>query len=351
MEINNMKAFAGLVDPDIAVSVSDVAKTATENVVKAKCAVGRCSCVYGLPSKIGFKADTLGEKEKTFFAGNVTGGKVAFLPPEVGKHLQRLEDKARNLVRNAAVCEDYIPVASYEPLCNAFAEVKAQYLAERDNVLAMWDALVADYKDGVKALLASATGLTPSEEVALYSALVSALPTKEVYAKSFYMKLSITAFPAIDPPEGLDQSLAAAVADGAKNELYSFALQAIETLVGKAWAMLCSAAHGYIKEERVHTRTLTGLANASVELGVKNVFGNELVSKLKTKLDVISREADEDVREEAVEDAILDVWEYAKDTGISLSMKESPWTAKDLDTMLSNRSWFQKNQMKVAGMA
>lgn len=348
MNKEKMTQLGQMIDPSITVNEKEFARYTMANVFCATPHIGRDRGTYSLPKNLGLKTEDFDEKSSAFFAGHVTGGHVSFIPDEAERRLDTLEAQLRNAVKSAAICDSYIPVASYEALCKRFAETKAAYLAERDRLIDDWDSLVDDFKDGVAKIIASAVGLTPDQQGRLYDSLVRAVPTKERFRSSFYMSLDITAFPAEQPPEGLDEALTAAIASGTQNQLYGFALQAIEACVGKAWSILSSAATGYINDARVHPRTMTSIATTSVELGVKNVFNNRLLTELKYKLDRIAKEVDSDKRQEIVEESMLDIYSYAKETGISLSMKSCPWKEQELYDMLETRNWVEQQQLRFA---
>jgi len=349
MKQDEMQKLGQLIDPSISVGTKEFAQFTATNVFVATPHIGRDRGVYALPKNLGFESSSMDDEGTAFLADRVSAGNVCLVPKDAARKLETLEAQLRNAVKSAAICDSYIPVASYEALCRRFAEIKSAYLLERDRLIAEWDILVQDFESGAKSLLSAATALTPQERVQTLGALMNGLPTKEKFKSSFYMSLDITAFPAAEPPEGLDASLSAAIASGTENQLYSFALQSIEALLGKAWSLLTTAANSYIRDERVHPRTLMSMATLAVDFGVKNVFGNKVISSLKGTLDRIAKDENIDRRQASVEDAILDVWEYCHEVGISLDVNISPWSPKELDDMLSTRAWVEQNQMKIAG--
>jgi hypothetical protein len=345
--------FAG---PGISVRQEDLSRLTQEKIVQVKVSVGRQTGKISLPVKqVGMNLDMLGDDAKAFYADRMAGSTIQFIPSEYNKKLETLEARLRNTVKSMAILDNYVPAVAFPSLKARFAQIETDYLAARDGILALWDAFTAEFRDGITEMMKGFT-LSPNEQVAFKDALMKAVPKKQEYADSFYMKLEVTVFPAYAAPEGLDSSLVAAIDESTRNNLYGFALQAIETSIGNAFALTCRFWDAFSKQSYVSGRTVDSMTRLVSDLGYKNVFQNELLTSLRGKLDKVVREQDALERQELVEEVLLDIWEYAAEHGIQLDTSclpqaatgnEAKLTPKDLDQEVRIRASARKQQIKL----
>ncbi len=326
-----------LLGDNISAKTENLAEYTAKNTVRVRAHVGRNRGIVPLPEKqLGMKPGKLGQNGQAFYAGHMQAGRLCLIPQADEQRLGRLEARLRCAIKGSEVFEGLIPVARYASLKTEFEEIRKDYFDARDDVLARWDSLVAEFKLGCKEMLDGVRMQKRNREL-LYKSIVASIPSKGEYERSFSMSLEVTAFPASGVPDGLDESIAADVESSWKGTVVSTALKAIETTVGEGFAMLGKAASAYAERGSIGGKTLDAMERYSQDMVWKNVFQNTALTACANKCGVIANTMGADAKESLVEEAILDIWDYAKATGLHLDASVTPFTPDVLDAMLDVR--------------
>lgn len=337
----------GLLGTGISAATDDLAKYTATNTVHVEAHVGRNRGIVPLPEKqLGLKADKMSEAGKTFYTGNMQAGRLCLIPQEDEAALSKLESRLRSAITKAEICDGLIPIASYDELKKNYEELRAEYFNVRDDVLSRWDALVEDFKLGAEQML-QGVRMRKRDRAKLYQEIVRAIPNRAAYARSFYMKLNVTAFPAVAVPEGLNSSVVPDIESSWEDTVVSTALKAIETTIGNGFAMLGKAASSYEARGSVASNTLSAMERFASDMKWKNVFRNPALSAMEKRLMAIGRVDSPDRREALVEEALVDLWGYGKEMGFDLDASVTPFDAQKLDDMLAVQNWTAARQTVI----
>lgn len=369
----SLEKLQELLGDGLSVEQGALANLTQRKVIGVSVHVGRHTGKVSLPVKqVGMKLDLLEKEAKSFYQERMSGSDIKFIPPDDLRAFDTIEARLRNCVKQMALvgCSEdksggqnkgkkqtiyYIPAEAHGPLKVKAAQIISEYNARRDKVLGEWDDLEKAFIEGVDEML-KGFSLLPAEHAKLKDSLIKSMPKKHEYAQSFYMVIEPTAFPAYAAPEGLDSALASAIDTTTRNNLYTFALQAIEQSIGSAFVQVCKFWDAFSRQSFVSGRTIDSMVRLVCDLGYKNVFQNELLTVLRGKLDRIVKEENPIDRQEMVEDALLDIWEYAQKTGIQLDTSCLPQastgsdvklTPADLDQEVKSRALAMQSQMKI----
>jgi len=336
-----------LLGPGISAKTGDLAKYSEQNIVKVKAHVGRNRGIIPLPTKqLGIKPEKLGENGQAFYNGNLQASRLSLIPTDDEERFRCLEARLRNAIRNSELCEGFIPVVAYDSLKSSYEDTRREYFEARDEVLSRWDALVHIFQSGAEEMLGGVR-MKKRDREQMFKIICSQIPSKETYKHSFYMSLSVTAFPAAVIPEGLEASVAADIEKSCSDMTVSTVLKAIEKAIGEGFAMLGKAATAYAERGTISGKTLDAMARYGKDMSWKNVFQNEAISALAQRMKLITSLAGTDAKEVAVEEGLVDLWDYANQRGFKLDATVTPFTPDVLDMMLSLRQQNQKAQVTM----
>ena len=337
-----------LLGPGISAKTGDLAEFTRQNLVKVEAHVGRNRGYIPMPAKqLGFKAEKLGANGKAFYDGHMQAGRLSLIPTKVEARFGCLEARLRNAIRHAEVCDGMIPIATYDMLKASYEDIRKEYLEARDEVVADWDTLVRDFQCGAEEMLGGVRMQKRAREQ-LYKVICAQIPSKENYERSFYMGLSVTAFPASAAPDGLSASVAADIERSWKDNVVGTALKSIELAIGEGFSMLGKAATAYAERGVIPSKTLDAMARYGSDMAWKNVFQNPALSMLARRMKAVGTAVGTEAKEVIIEEGLLDMWGYAKQMGLSLELSVTPFTEDVLDTMLALRQQEQQRQMKIS---
>lgn len=337
-----------LLGAGISAKTGDLAEFTRQNLVKVEAHVGRNRGYIPMPTKqLGFKTDKLGESGKAFYDGNMQEMRFTFIPNKVETKFVCLEGRLRSSIRHAQVCDGMIPIATYDTLKASYEDIRKEYFEARDAVVADWDTLVQEFRRGAEEMLG---GVRMQKRVReqLYKMICAQIPSKERYENSFYMGLSVTAFPASGAPAGLSASVAADIERSWKDNLAGTVLKAIELSIGEGFSMLGKAATAYAERGIIPSKTLDAMARFGSDMTFKNVFQNPALTMLARRMQAITTANGTEAKEVIIEEGLLDMWDYSKQMGLSLELSVTPFTEDVLDMMLALRQQEQKRQMKIS---
>ena len=336
-----------LLGTGISAKTGDLAEFTRQNLVKVEAHVGRNRGYIPMPAKqLGLKSEKLGESGKAFYEGHMQAGRLSLIPTKVEARFGCLEARLRNSIRHAEVCDGMIPVATYDALKNSYEDIRKEYFEARDEVVKDWDAIVQEFRRGAEEMLGGVRMQKRAREQ-LYNIICSQIPSKGHYESSFYMGLSVTAFPAVAAPEGLSASVAADIERSWKDNVVGTALKSIENAIGEGFSMLGKAATAYAERGAIPGKTLEAMARYGTDMAWKNVFQNPALTMLARRMKAIGTAVGTEAKEVIIEEGLIDMWDYAKQMGLQLELSVTPFTADVLDTMLDLRQQEQSRQMKM----
>lgn len=324
----------------IELNVRNLANFTAENGVLCSIRCGRRRGRVSLPPKLlGIRPEKWKESDREFYDSHISMGTLAIIPKEYEAKLNQLEMRARRLVQENSVNGSYVPLAAYGELRDEFETVRKDYLSTIDEVSDQWEVLKASFIKGLRETVAARGRRTmlKADRERLVNSIIAAIPTAGQYRSNGYLRMEVRAFPVTGvTTEGLAPDLEDALNQTWSDDVVSNAIRGIETSIGQVFAQACAAAKGFAERGKFNGKTLNTLVRVSARVKKMNVFANPLLDRLGNRLVRIEGKNDETV-EEAVEEAILDIYEYALATRVHLDMDVCPFTAAQLNAMLSLR--------------
>lgn len=330
---NEKKLLEGLSAPGVTVSVRSLAKYIASSGVLVTPHAGRCRGTITLDaSTYGVNINAFSEEGAGFYVDRVRNGNMRFIPREDDKELNRLEGQMRYQVDLASLNDGFIPITAYERLKENFDEIRRQYFKKRDEIVNKWDEIVENFRSGLVEML-KGLNLEDSERTRLLEGFMSEIPDPTAYADSFHMTLYVRAFPAETNSEGLSESISTDVQMTWRDDVISTAILSIEKTIGEGWSKAMIAAKQYSQKGSIQQRTIMALEKFGQDLSWKNVFKNKLLEQVQEQINSLSSK-DANGQAQLIEDIILNIYSYAKETQLNLDMQISLYTTKQMDDML-----------------
>ena len=330
----------GLSGKGIELRVSSLARYTAENGVLVDITCGRSRGRFTLPPKLlGIAPDRWDKDCKAFYGEHVSMGKLNMVPKELEDRLNQLDTRARRILQAHTVNGSYMPLSEFEEFKEEFEEVRKDYFDTIDEVVAQWDTIRNNFIAGVRKTVETRgkrTTLKRDREKMIQD-IVSAIPTAPQYRSRARMEVIVRAFPTTGcTTAGLSPDIQGLVDKTWKDDVTANIIRSIEMNLGEIFSKACGIATNYGKTGRIESRSLNSLAKAALRVKKMNVFANPLLEQLSSSLASVTKD-DPEKAEFQVEEAIVDAWNYAKNTGINLDMDICPFDEKDLETMLAAR--------------
>lgn len=262
--------------------------------VLVKVHVGRIRADVRIPSEaFGVK----NEEAKKFLSEYVDNGNISFLPKKLSDRLLNIENKIRDAVKKRAIGWDgqFLSIQDYKLAKEDINRNKEIYLAIRDNIYNTWDEIVENYKNRLKEFLVQ----TNCNDEQIYKSIILRIPNKEEYRNSFYVDVSLRAFPILENAKVFDIDLSKEIEESQKNEVLYCVKEITVNVLNIAFKNLNACLKGFYKNNRISGRTKTNLFKSSEEMKNKNVTNNNLIVEIASKIHEISlhKTLDEDIAE------------------------------------------------------
>ena len=321
----------GLSGKGIEIRVGSLARYTAENGVLVGISCGRTRGRFTLPPKLlGIRPEKWDKGAQTFFGDHVSMGRLNMVPKELEDRLNQLDTRARRVLYSHTLNGSYMPLTEFEEFKGEFEEVREEYFRTIDLVVAQWDTIRANFLAGVEKIIETKgkRAMLKRDREKLLRELTARIPTAQEYRARAKMEVTVRAFPSTGgTATGLAPDLQDLVDQTWKDDVTANIVRSIESNLGEIFAKACTIA----------TRSLNTLVRSASRVKKMNVFANPMLEKLAGSLSAITND-DMDRAEWQVEEAIVDAWNYARSTGITLDMALCPFDEKALESMLAARS-------------
>lgn len=297
-----------------------------------RCPTGRTQ----LPDLVQKQAqEYLNENGEAFYQDQVSKASIALIPKEFRNKITRIEKGIRRRKDELCITRDYMPVDTFMQFKDEFEKARTDLFDVCDEIIANWDDIKESYESGLKDMLGNIQ-MPDFMRDKILGDLLAAIPGKDAFRKGFSISMRVFAFPS--EPEarpGIESSISDTIAETWKNDVVSTAILGIERSIGEGWERLNAAMKQYLKHNSIRSNTTNTIVRFAQNLAFKNVFRNGLLTELANNLQGLSSKS-EDQQAEQIEDCIVQVYQYAKESGIELDMSISPYSTDELEVMAAS---------------
>lgn len=275
------------------------------------------------------------DEAKEAYAKYVSLGNLCFIPAEYEAKLAKVESAIRYKLDRMTVSNGFMLLRRYDAFKAEFQQAKDDYFAERDRILNDWDQLVKNFTVAMDAVLAESK-LLKRDKLRLRKELLDRIPSKDVYASSFQMSLTVKVLPAMPDVSNIPKNVGNDVLASWKETVIDNAVDCIATLIQDAFNLCSGVAAKYAIRGDINGNSINGLVSMGQRIKENNVFRNPILTEsanLLTSIKDISPElADE--QEEVVEQVLVDLYQYSIETGLELTLPKKGLSKENLNTMV-----------------
>ena len=283
------------------------------------------------PKMYGINLSEKTTSTKEFFKEHVKQGKMSFIPDSYDRILTNVEGAIRMARRRASIGynERFMTIESFEDFIKKFEQSKVEYLEIRDRILADWDVIIGRFKDSLRS---SMLDLNSLDRETVIQQIESRIPTKQEYASSYYMKLKVQHFPAIQSPVDFRVDIKDLVQDGMKEEAVETMYQVIASVLNDAFSQTARMLSAMEKSDKVSARSLDAMKTAAKRIRRNNVLSNNKIEEIAAKVEALGKKMSVDETSEQAELLLATIYGYAKELEISdeISLKDSSLTGSEL---------------------
>lgn len=307
---NERKLLEGLGNMDIAAVGEYMANTC----IYAQVHIGRCRGSLALPpGAVGVRKDKMTTDARNAYGELVRLGTLTFIPRELENSLNAIESRTRRSLNLNTTKEGLMPAASYAAFAAQFEKNKGDYMALRDQILDDWDNIIAQFERKVTTMMAGIRMLERNRKK-LRETIMSTIPSKDRYRRSFSMDLYVRSFPASPSYNPLlPKEVNEAIARNWKESTAKAAEQSVAGLLDEAFEMANEAVLSFLKKGAIHGRRVNALMKMGERLDVLNIFANPVITEVAKTFRGLTD--DDDANEQALERSIRDIYIYMYSVG------------------------------------
>lgn len=283
------------------------------------------------PKMYGLNLSEKSSSTKEFFKEHVKQGKMSFIPDSYDRVLTNVEGAIRMSRRRASIGynERFMTIESFEEFFKKFEQSKVEYLEIRDKILADWEQIIGKFKNSLRS---SMLDLNSLDREAVIQQIENRIPSKQEYANSYYMKLKVEHFPAIQSPVDFREDIKELVQDGMKEEAVETMYQVIASVLNDAFSQTARMLSAMEKSDKVSARSLDAMKTAAKRIRRNNVLSNNKIDEIADKVEALGKKMSVDETSEQAELLLAVIYGYAKELEIvdSISLKDSSLTGSEL---------------------
>lgn len=315
------------------VGIEDLSTYIRKKGVIVKEHIGRKRNYLEISPKIfGVDLSQKDEETRNFFKEHLKMGKIKFIPDSDEKKLINLESSLRMARRRASIGYDdsFMSIETYQEFLKDFEKKKKEYFEIRDDIVNRWDVLIKRFKEG---LWQSLTDLNAVDKETVFDTIVSKLPTQEEYEKSFYMELTVKAFPVMENLDMFDNNIREQIMEGLNHDTIQTLYEIIANTLNDAFENVSKVVTTLSKNEKIANKTLGSIKKTAERISQKNIFHNDVIDQIKNDiLEMIRESHDSDVMSEIAEKILFKIYGYAKELGVheQISLTNSPFSEDEL---------------------
>ncbi|WCF11419.1 hypothetical protein NDS46_31165 (plasmid) [Paenibacillus thiaminolyticus] len=287
------------------------------------------------PKLFGVDVTSKGDDVKELFKEHIKMGKMSFIPDSYEKLLVNLDSSVRMARRRLCIGYDgsFMPLEIFKQFSKDFEEKKKKYFEIRDDIVSRWDVLIPRFKSVLQNALEE---LNAIDRAAVLQNILGKLPSKEEYRNSFYMTLSVKAFPVTENLDMFEESIRYQIQDGLNEETVSTLYEILRNTLEDAFECVVKVLLSIQKNNDVSTRTWSSLQTAANRIGAKNIFNNNKINQIRLDIaDLSGKKDDIQMLAEQAENILATIYGYANELSLDINLRNSPLSSEELMVIYS----------------
>ena len=287
------------------------------------------------PKALGIEVDK-NEDLNNFFKDYIKKGKVCFIPEKYESKLQSIETSLRNQRKLMSIGLDgkYMPIEVYKNFKSYFLSKKKEYNEVMEEILLSWDLLMESFKMQLQSSLTlMSRSKDGSYDESLFETIVSKIPTKAKYEASYYVDLTVKAFPVLTNLSLFDDTISDEIRESVRKESIDNIYEIMSTILSDLFENVNKVLLYYKDKDCITQKHINILKNLVPRIKSRNVLKNELIDKIVLSIEDILKLQDNDEIAERCEEVQAYIYGFAKEIEVESSLCLSN-TAIEEDVLL-----------------
>ena len=304
------------------VTVDELSKFISQSGVIVKPHVGRVRKKITLPNELlgsVSAADKAADNE--FISEYITQGSLNLIPKSDERQLTSLETSVRSKVKQLAIACDgtFMPSDTYlKEYLPYFEEKKKKYLEKRDEIADKWSMLVDAFKMKLNAYL---DRRHIPNKAAILAQVYANLPTKTEFVDSFYMDVSLTAFPVEENISMFSSEVADQVRKSITDNKVQMVSQMLGTVLSDAFDCINKFITYYNEKGVINKQQVMPLIDLKHRMIKNNILSHAWITNIIDHLAELEtmykcKTSDADDLVEMAEEILAKVYGFAKDVEV-----------------------------------
>lgn len=285
------------------------------------------------PKLFGVDVSQKSDDVKEFFKEHVKMGKMSFVPDSYERLLISIENSVRAARRKESLGyeDSFMTIDAYHSFMRFFEEKKKEYFAVRDQIVANWDILIKRFREK---LYNSMQELNALDKELIYDSIMERVPSKDEYQNSFYMTITVKAFPVSENLDMFDERIQKQIREGLQQETIATLYEIIGRTLNEAFEYVSKILVSVEQSGTVPRRTIGAVTKAADRIGRNNIFHNNKINEIR--LEMLGMVKHKDSLEELTEKAeilLAKIYGYSKELGIEsmiTSLSMCPLSEKEI---------------------
>lgn len=300
------------------ISVENINKYISQQGVVVRISIGGGNNSYRISPKIyGIKEDKLIEEGniKEFFDDHVRNGSIVFVPKHYKEKLNSIESKIRGKVRELSIGynNSFIPISSYPEFIEYFENCREEFFEVRDELVEKYSFMCHRFINIARKSLEDLDAKDAREEL---EKIISKLPSKEKFSDSFRFDKEVSAFPIEENITLFDnEEIIEEIKKTTEKTSNNLIIDSTINIINEGMTSLSAVIKSAIDSGKIHQRSMYGLKNSIKKMGVKNIFANPKLDKIKSEMSEIPL-TDDDSAVELAEKLLAELYNYSVELGI-----------------------------------
>ncbi|HCL4480136.1 TPA: hypothetical protein N2D99_002222 [Clostridium botulinum] len=302
----------GLQEEGVNISVETIDEYLQKQGVLVKIHVGRIRNYVEVSPKLFGVNNEESEQLKEFFKEYMKNGSLTFIPNSYEKTLKAIESKVRMKKNRLALGYDgeYMTIDTYREYAQYVKECREEYLIQRNLIVSNWANLMSKFREVVRSSLEQMNAI--SKET-IYNEIISRIPSKEEYSRSFYMDISLKAFPVMSNINLFDEDIAEEVKKSIKQESVRSVYEILGNTLGDAFENINNILLSYDNTGKIANKTLGAVKECGRRIGKKNLFKNAVIDSIILDINEMTNIIDHGDIAEKCEIILSKIYGYAEE--------------------------------------
>ncbi|WP_214688473.1 MULTISPECIES: hypothetical protein [unclassified Exiguobacterium] len=269
-----------------------------------------------------------------FFSDYAKNGSLTFIPVAYEKELKKIESRIRMAKTRMAVGYEnsYMPLTTYNDFKVKLNEAQRDYEECRDKIIKDWNNILDQFEMTLDNAL---TSLNPTRRDELKSFILRRIPSVQDYRDSFYLTVSVKAFPVMEnvnlPTEELNEQVKqTAIEDNIRmvHEVLGGALNEAFETVNVVFA-------SFTKNGKVAPKTHGALKDAVKRVKERDMFKNPMIQRITDEMNELSLQVMSRDVPEMCENLMSKIYGYAKEISVHgyINTKDSLMKPSDMEIL------------------